>query len=67
MASQRRAVVLTDPTAAPILPVPNGRKTTMSILVDSHTKVICQGMGKAGTFHATRCRAYGTRLVADLQ
>ncbi len=30
----------------------------MSILVDRNTRVICQGMGKAGTFHATQCREY---------
>lgn len=38
----------------------------MSILVDGHTKVICQGMGKAGTFHATRCREYGTQLAGGV-
>jgi len=38
----------------------------MSILVDRHTKVICQGMGKAGTFHATQCRDYGTQVVGGI-
>ena len=28
----------------------------MSILVDKSTRVLCQGMGKAGTFHALQCR-----------
>src|SRR5262245_792567 len=32
----------------------------MSILVDKNTRVICQGLGKAGTFHAIQCREYGT-------
>src|ERR1700687_5551407 len=35
----------------------------MSILVDKSTRVICQGLGKAGTFHATQCREYGTQIV----
>jgi len=31
----------------------------MSILVDHHTKIICQGItGKAGLFHSQQCRAY---------
>src|ERR671936_1682066 len=34
----------------------------MSILVDKDTRVLCQGMGKAGTFHAGQCRAYGTQI-----
>lgn len=38
----------------------------MSILVDKNTRVICQGMGKAGTFHATQCRDYGTSLVGGV-
>jgi succinyl-CoA synthetase alpha subunit len=38
----------------------------MSILVDKSTRVICQGMGKAGTFHATQCREYGTQLVGGI-
>src|SRR5712692_5633728 len=35
----------------------------MSILVDKSTRVLCQGMGKAGTFHAIQCRDYGTQVV----
>src|SRR5438128_1747749 len=38
----------------------------MSILVDKHTRVLCQGLGKAGTFHATQCRAYGTQMVGGV-
>ncbi|MFL5244897.1 MAG: succinate--CoA ligase subunit alpha [Gemmataceae bacterium] len=38
----------------------------MSILVDKKTKVICQGLGKAGTFHAIQCREYGTQVVGGV-
>src|SRR5206468_9233854 len=38
----------------------------MSILVDRTTRVICQGMGKAGTFHAMQCREYGTQMVGGI-
>ncbi len=38
----------------------------MSILVDKHTRVLCQGLGKAGTFHATQCRDYGTQVVGGV-
>jgi succinyl-CoA synthetase alpha subunit len=38
----------------------------MSILVDKHTRVLCQGMGKAGTFHMTQCRDYGTQVVGGV-
>jgi succinyl-CoA synthetase alpha subunit len=38
----------------------------MSILVDKNTRVICQGMGKAGTFHAIQCREYGTQMVGGI-
>src|SRR5229473_576201 len=38
----------------------------MSILIDKTTRVLCQGMGKAGTFHATQCRDYGTQLVGGV-
>ncbi len=39
----------------------------MSILVDKHTKVICQGFtGKQGTFHSEQSIAYGTRLVGGV-
>ena len=35
----------------------------MSILVDKSTRLLVQGLGKAGTFHATQCREYGTQIV----
>src|SRR3954451_22654959 len=38
----------------------------MSILVDRNTRVLCQGLGKAGTFHATQCRDYGTQIVGGV-
>src|SRR5271165_240048 len=38
----------------------------MSILIDKNTRVLCQGMGKAGTFHATQCRDYGTQVVGGV-
>ena len=38
----------------------------MSILVDRNTRVICQGLGKAGTFHAIQCREYGTRWCGGI-
>src|SRR5437588_4994163 len=38
----------------------------MSILVDKNTRVLVQGMGKAGTFHAQQCRDYGTKMVGGV-
>ncbi|MDP7579288.1 MAG: succinate--CoA ligase subunit alpha [SAR202 cluster bacterium] len=39
----------------------------MSILVDKETKLLVQGMtGREGSFHARRCREYGTNLVAGV-
>jgi succinyl-CoA synthetase alpha subunit len=38
----------------------------MSILVDKSTRVLVQGMGKAGTFHAQQCRDYGTQIVGGV-
>lgn len=39
----------------------------MAILVDTETRVICQGMtGTQGTFHTERAIAYGTQIVAGV-
>ncbi len=38
----------------------------MSILVDKNTRVLVQGMGKAGLFHALQCRDYGTTIVGGV-
>src|SRR5438270_9294373 len=38
----------------------------MSILVDRTTRVLVQGMGKAGLFHAQQCRDYGTTVVGGI-
>lgn len=39
----------------------------MSILVNSETRVICQGItGRAGLFHSQQCLEYGTKLVGGV-
>src|SRR5438309_8649644 len=38
----------------------------MSILIDKNTRVLCQGLGKAGTFHAIQCLEYGTQVVGGV-
>src|SRR5437870_11516635 len=38
----------------------------MSILVNKDTRVLVQGLGKAGTFHGTQCRDYGTQIVGGV-
>ena len=39
----------------------------MSILIDRHTRVICQGItGTAGAFHTQACLEYGTKMVGGV-
>jgi len=39
----------------------------MSILVDKSTRVLVQGLtGREGTFHATQCAQYGTKIVGGV-
>ena len=39
----------------------------MSILIDSNTRVICQGFtGSQGTFHSEQAIAYGTKMVGGV-
>ena len=39
----------------------------MSILIDKHTRVLCQGFtGAQGTFHSEQALAYGTRMVGGV-
>jgi succinyl-CoA synthetase alpha subunit len=38
----------------------------MSIFIDENTKVVVQGIGSQGTFHAKRNQAYGTAVVAGV-
>jgi succinyl-CoA synthetase alpha subunit len=39
----------------------------MSILVNKHTRVICQGItGKVGEFHTRGCKEYGTKMVGGV-
>jgi succinyl-CoA synthetase alpha subunit len=38
----------------------------VSVLVDRDTRLLVQGMGKHGTFHAVGCRDYGTNVVGGV-
>ena len=39
----------------------------MSILINKHSRVICQGItGKVGQFHTKGCREYGTNIVGGV-
>jgi succinyl-CoA synthetase alpha subunit len=38
----------------------------VSVLVDRETRLLVQGMGKHGTFHAMGCRDYGTNVVGGV-
>jgi succinyl-CoA synthetase alpha subunit len=38
----------------------------MSVLVGRETRLLVQGMGKHGTFHAIGCREYGTQVVGGV-
>lgn len=38
----------------------------MSVLVSRETRLLVQGMGKHGTFHAVGCRDYGTNIVGGV-
>jgi succinyl-CoA synthetase alpha subunit len=38
----------------------------MSVLVGRETRLLVQGMGKHGTFHALGCRDYGTNVVGGV-
>lgn len=38
----------------------------MSVLVNKDTRLLCQGMGRSGTFHSEKCREYGTQLVGGV-
>ena len=39
----------------------------MSILIDENTRVIVQGLGREGSFHAQQSIKYGTRVVGAVK
>jgi len=36
----------------------------MAIIIDSNTKVMVQGLGREGSFQASKCKSYGTPIVS---
>jgi succinyl-CoA synthetase alpha subunit len=38
----------------------------MSVLIDQRTRVVVQGMGRHGAYHAVACREYGTQIVGGV-
>src|SRR5580658_10030988 len=52
----------------PQIPPPGpARNPTMSVLVDSSTRLICQGLtGKVGGFHSNGAIAYGTTFIGGV-
>ncbi len=38
----------------------------MSVLVNENTRILVQGFGRAGQFHAEQCMAYGSKIVAGV-
>ena len=39
----------------------------MSILVGKDSRILCQGVGRAGLFHTSQCIAYGTKVVGGVK
>ena len=42
-------------------------ESRMSILLDSNSRVVTQGLGATGRFHLNGCREYGTSMVAGVR
>src|SRR5207245_8929426 len=43
-----------------------GEGRRVRVLVGAHSRVLVQGMGKHGTFHAVGCREYGTNVIGGV-